>query len=340
MAPAKSDAAKRLQNQSQPFNASNAVVCVREWPRCCAGSGWRSVEEQATGETRVGSVEDESKGRGDTDADANAATVAETTEDLELEQASAVEEPKASAEPTVEEASKAQAVAGQTEPTEPKFSGNFAWFEAYGDDLNAIRPRKTPTVDQYAAIHIKMLSLLAANPSHRPSFFIKTGYRGKPAHLKGPGTLARGDWNIVNRLLTHRLLTHRLLTHRLLMHRPRLVGGCVGAVAFDDDCVADFYAADVDLTAVHGFEARLEAPSATNVYGSGTFKLRRVWQCEDDSEKELYEGWWDFGIETGDRCGRRGKGYRKEDCSAGMIFWAVKFTRTPTADSDEDSEDE
>lgn len=211
------------------------------------------------------------------------------------------------------------------QPTEPRYEGDYAWFDAYADNLKSVCPRsqQTPGPAEYTAIHAKLASLLASDPSHRSCFTIKMGYKGPPATFVGPKV---DDWD-------------GNLADSILMRGAHVKSGYIGEIEFDEDEIPAFYDWEVDLSSVQGFQARLEVPpSSGTVCGSGNLKLRRVWQSEEDPEKQLFEGWWDMKIEPDNQWARFKKGFDGGHYENAAVIWAVKHIREKTDDIDEDDE--
>lgn len=205
---------------------------------------------------------------------------------------------------------------------DPRYEGDYAWFDAYADALESVCPgsEETPGPTEYAAIYGKLVSLLASAPSHRPCFTLKVGYKGPPVTMVGPEVDDCAD----------------SLPDHILMRGVQVTGGYVGEIEFEEGEVPGFYDLEVDLSSVHGFQARLEIPPRPGMAaGAGNLKLRRVWQCAEDLEKELFEGWWDMRIQPDKPWGRLKKGFDEGRFENGAVIWAVRHTRVNTDSDDE-----
>lgn len=137
------------------------------------------------------------------------------------------------------------------------FSGQFAWFNPYSDELTSVLPEKNPTAAQWATVYSHLTKKLASDASHRPSFTLKLGYRGKSAYIRGPKEKPK-----------------TMADSALASRGAEIVGGFVGDVEFTDDDIPAYYDFDVDLSCVHGYEARLAVPPRMGLRGGGEVSSR------------------------------------------------------------------
>ncbi|GJE99804.1 hypothetical protein PsYK624_160750 [Phanerochaete sordida] len=204
--------------------------------------------------------------------------------------------------------------------TTTDFAGNFAWFNSDDRDLASLRPSKKLTSAEWAKIHASLTQRLAASPSHRATFALKLGYRGKRTYLRGAD--ARGE-SLADRVLAAR--------------GAEIVGGYAGDISLDEEAPA-YYPHDADLSCVPGFEARLAVSPRMGVRGQGVFKMHRVWADERDPSKELFEGFWDLTVSADNNHTKGRYGMEDDEEGAGALFWAVRHVGGE--EEQEDSEDE
>lgn len=119
-----------------------------------------------------------------------------------------------------------------------------------------------------------------------------------------------------------------------------IVGGFVGDVEFTDDDVPGYYSFDIDLSCVHGYEARLAVPPRMGLRGQGLFKMRRVWVDEKDPHKELFEGIWDLSVAADSKHTKGRYGMDEDEEGSGMLFWAVRHVRAKGEASEGEDEEE
>lgn len=200
-------------------------------------------------------------------------------------------------------------------------TGRFAWFDLESEELKSVAPTRNPTAATWAAVYARVSALLASNESHRATFTLKAGYRGKRAYLRGPSGMPT---NMADNVLASR--------------GAEIFGGFIGDVEFTDDDIPIFYPMDLDLSCVHGFEARLAAPPRMGIRGQGRFKMRRVWVDPCDPSKELFEGIWDLTVFTDNRHSRWRYGMEDDGDNSGALFCAIRHAGAEEALDESDDE--
>ena len=202
------------------------------------------------------------------------------------------------------------------------FTGDFAWFVQDSKQYKSLHPPENPTAADWAEVHAGLTQVLSTNPSHGASFSLKLGYRGKRVYLR-------------NRCAEAGNMAESVVAG----HGAEILGGYVGDVEFTEEDVPAHYGFDVDLSCVHGYEARLHVPPKMGVRGHGTFKMRRVWVDAGDASKELFEGAWDLAVSADDKHTKGRYGMDDDEEEARKLFWAVRHTRVAGEDEDEHEED-
>ncbi|EKM61888.1 uncharacterized protein PHACADRAFT_248792 [Phanerochaete carnosa HHB-10118-sp] len=202
------------------------------------------------------------------------------------------------------------------------FSGHFAWFDPFSDGFaSVVPPNEDPTAAQWATIYSYLATKLSSDASHRSSFTLKLGYRGKSVYLRGPSEKPKTMADSV-----------------LASHGAEIVGGFVGDVEFTEDDIPRYYSFNIDLSCVHGYEARLAVPPRMGLRGQGLFKMRRIWADPRDPNKELFEGVWDLTVSADSRHTKGRYGMDEDGEGSGALFWAIRHEAGKGEENDNEDE--